>query len=311
VLAFLTAQQASIEAFLAASDGSPHQRELSAYLETLMAQECTSPEWCVIGLEGETPVARAALWSLPRAPVPSHVVLVETDWADPELAAGRALMSDLHRRASALGADALEHTVDSPPVAPQYQEHTDARIRLLEASGYELLRDGLRWQRSAPAPGEAGPLAFRSLPDVGEEAFVEAIAATFEGTPDAELQRDVDELGRDGAARQYLLDHKSLDHQPEWWELGYTDGGALAGVIMGARNPTSAVIAYVGVVPEQRGRGYAAPLVRRGTERLVAAGAGEIRADCDRQNIPMAKGFQRAGYEQFARRRSFRASARR
>jgi ribosomal protein S18 acetylase RimI-like enzyme len=311
VLAFLTAQEASVEAFLAASGRSPHQRELRAYLETLMAQECTRPGWCVIGVEGEAPVARAALWSLPRAPVPSHVVLIETDWTDPELAAGRALISELHQRASALGAGALEHTVDSPPVAPQYQDHTDARIRLLEARGYALLRDGLRWRLSAPARPEAGPLRFRALPDVGEEAFVDAIAATFEGTPDAELQRDIDELGRDGAARQYLLDHQSLDHRPEWWELGYTDAGALAGVIMGARNPTSAVIAYVGVVPEQRGRGYAAPLVRRGTERLVAAGAGEIRADCDRENIPMAKGFQRAGYEQFARRRSFRASTRR
>jgi ribosomal protein S18 acetylase RimI-like enzyme len=311
VLAFLTAQQTSIEAFLAGTEGSAHQRELRAYLETVMAQGCTSPGRWVIGVEGEAPVARAALWSLPRAAVPSHIVLIETDWTDPKLAAGRALMRELHQRASALGADALEHTVDSPPVAPQYQEHTDARIRLLEACGYELLRDGLRWQLSAPASQEAGPLHFRSLPDVGEEAFVDAIAATFEGTPDAELQRDVDELGRHGAARQYLLDHQSLDHRPEWWELGYTDRGALAGVIMGARNPTSAVIAYVGVVPEQRGRGYAAPLVRRGTERLVAAGAGKIRADCDRENIPMVKGFQRAGYEQFARRRSFRASGRR
>jgi ribosomal protein S18 acetylase RimI-like enzyme len=311
VYAFLTAQQASIEAFLAVSDGSAHQRELRAYLETLMARGCTSPDWCVIGVDDEAPVARAALWSLPRAPAPSHIVLIETDWTDPELAAGRALMSDVHQRASALGASALQHTVDSPPVAPQFQEHTDARIRLLEACRYELLRDGLRWQLAAPASQGPAPLQFRSLPDVGEEAFVDAIAATFEATPDAELQRDVDELGRHGAARQYLLDHQSLDHRPEWWELGYTDGGVLAGVIMGARNPTSAVIAYVGVVPEQRGRGYAAPLVRRGTERLVAAGAGEIRADCDRENIPMVKGFQRAGYEQFARRRSFRASGRR
>jgi ribosomal protein S18 acetylase RimI-like enzyme len=81
-------------------------------------------------------------------------------------------------------------------------------------------------------------------------------------------------------------------------------------VIMGARNPTSAVIAYVGVVPEQRGRGLAAPLVRRGTERLAAAGATEIRGDCDRDNVAMVKAFERAGYAQFARRRSYRHSLR-
>ena len=36
-----------------------------------------------------------------------------------------------------------------------------------------------------------------------------------------------------------------------------TADGALAGVIMAARNPSTAVIAFVGVVPEQRGRGLA------------------------------------------------------
>jgi ribosomal protein S18 acetylase RimI-like enzyme len=74
---------------------------------------------------------------------------------------------------------------------------------------------------------------------------------------------------------------------------------------MAARNPNSAVIAYVGVVPEQRGRGFAQQLVRRGTERLLSAGATEIGGDCDRDNVGMVKGFERAGYEQTARRRSY------
>jgi ribosomal protein S18 acetylase RimI-like enzyme len=93
---------------------------------------------------------------------------------------------------------------------------------------------------------------------------------------------------------------------PEWWELAYAEDDALVGVIMSARNPGSAVVAYVGVVPDQRGRGFAAQLVRRGTEQLVVAGADEIRGDCDLDNVAMVKAFQRAGYEQTARRRSFR-----
>jgi len=61
-----------------------------------------------------------------------------------------------------------------------------------------------------------------------------------------------------------------LGHAPEaivdpiGWDLAHTTDGALDGVIMAARNPSSAVIAYVGVVPELRGRGLAARLVRRG-----------------------------------------------
>ena len=90
---------------------------------------------------------------------------------------------------------------------------------------------------------------------------------------------------------------------PEWWELAYTGD---AGVIMAARNPSVAVIAYVGVVPEQRGRGFAAELVRRGTKQLIESGAEENQGDCDLDDTGMVKGFERAGYEQFARRRTYR-----
>jgi RimJ/RimL family protein N-acetyltransferase len=283
--------------------GLPREVELGSYLDTLLEQRCTRPEWWV--REGDS---RAVLWTLPGGEVPSHVVLIETEWDDPELRSGRALMARVHALAAELGATELGHTIDSPPVAPQYQEHPEARVALLEAAGYEPLRDGLRWLLRAPgAASNDGPLRFRTIAEVGEDAFVDAIAATFEATPDAELTREVQERGARGAARAYLDDHTALEHQPEWFELGFA-GDELVVVIMGARNPTSAVIAYVGVVPAQRGRGFAAALVHRGSERLAAAGATEIRGDCDRDNIAMAKAFERAGYEQFARRRSFRHS---
>jgi RimJ/RimL family protein N-acetyltransferase len=272
-----------------------------AYLETLLEQRCTRPEWFVV--DGES---QAVLWSLPGGEVPSDVVLIETDWSDDALVAGRSLMARVDALAARLGAVELGHTIDSPPVAPQHQDHPEARVRLLEATGYEMVRDGLRWVLPSPRDaGDDGPLTFRTLSEVGEDAFVDAIAATFEGTPDSELTLEVERHGAREAARRYLEDHKALEHRPEWFELGYA-GGELAGVIMGARNPTSAVIAYVGVVPAQRGRGFAPALVRRGTARLAAAGATEIRGDCDRDNVAMARAFERAGYAQFARRRSFR-----
>lgn len=271
-----------------------------AYLETLLEQRCTRPEWFVAAGD-----SRAVLWTLPGGETPSHVVLIETDWGDPHLVAGRALMAGVHELAARLGARELGHTIDSPPVAPQFQDHTEARVALLEAAGYQLVRDGLRWLLADPPTSAEGPLTFRTLTEVGEAAFVDAIAATFAGTPDSELTLDVERHGAREAARRYLEDHKALEHRPEWFELGYA-GDELAGVIMGARNPTSAVIAYVGVVPDQRGRGFAPALVRQGTARLAAAGATEIRGDCDRDNVAMARAFERAGYTQFARRRSFR-----
>jgi RimJ/RimL family protein N-acetyltransferase len=185
----------------------------------------------------------------------------------------------------------------------------------MTSAGYELLRDGLRWRHAGSSHDELPsiPLDFRALPEVGEEAFVDALAATYQGTRDAWIAHSVEEHGNVGAARTDFLAYQQMEHVPEWWELAYAENGALVGLVIPARNPSAAVVAYVGIVPEQRGRGLAPQLVRRGTEQLLASGADEIRGDCDRANIALAKAFERAGYEQFARRRTYRcrlASAR-
>jgi ribosomal protein S18 acetylase RimI-like enzyme len=305
---FVTAADASLDAFLAVSAGSPYQAQLQDYLSSLVRQESTKPEWCVLGLEAGEPVARVALWTPAGQTVPTDTVLIETDWTEEGLSSGHAVLTRVHELASALGADALGHSVDSPPVAPQYQEHEEARVRLLEDSGYRLLRDGLRWRHSPSSTQRVRPersLAFRSSSEVGEEGFVAAIAATYAGTRDSWLSQNIAEHGLLEAARADFLDAQALDYAPDWWELAYTEDGELAGVIMAAKSPSTAVVYYVGVVPEQRGRGLATQLVRRGTERLVDSGAEEIRGDCDRDNLGIVKAFERAGYEQFARRRTY------
>jgi ribosomal protein S18 acetylase RimI-like enzyme len=308
MLAFVTAEESSMEAFLSVSAASPYQERLREYADSLIRQRCTRPSWCVLGLDSDVPVARAALWALPDEAVPTDVVLIDADWNEWDLGGGHALLTHVHKLAGALGADALSHHVDSPPGAPQYQENADARIRLLTEAGYELLRDGLRWLYSSSSSQVAArehSLVFRTLADVGEDAFVDAIASTYQGTRDSWITRNIEELGTAEAARADFHDYQEMEYRLEWWELAYTEDDALAGVIMAARNPSSAVIAYVGVAPEQRGRGLAPHLVRRGTERLLESGVTEVRGDCDRDNVGMVKAFERAGFEQFARRRSY------
>ena len=309
MLAFTSADEASLQAFLSVSARSPYQSQLEEYLERLIDQGATRLEWCLVGLDSEEPVARAALWALPGNTEPTDIVLVACDWDEDDLASGRALLTKLHELARGLGSDTLNHHVDSPPGPPQYQENDDARVRLLEDCGYELLRDGLRWRLTmppSPAAGQPSSLTFRSLPEAGEDAFVDAITRTYAGTRDTWLARNVEELGPARAAREDFDDAKGLEYEPGWWELAYTEAGELAGVIMATCNRGTAVIYYVGVVPEQRGRGIAAQLVRRGTEHLAATGVDEIRGDCDVGNVAMVKAFERAGYERFARRRSYR-----
>jgi RimJ/RimL family protein N-acetyltransferase len=76
-------------------------------------------------------------------------------------------------------------------------------------------------------------------------------------------------------------------------------------LVMPARNATSAVINFIGVVPEHRGKGYVDDLLAEGTATLHAAGAERVRADTDTRNLPMAAAFGRAGYAEFAKRREY------
>jgi RimJ/RimL family protein N-acetyltransferase len=308
-ITFTTAEEASLDAFMSVSADSQYQQQLQAYAESLLRAGYTKLAWCLLGLQDGTPAARAALWAPPDHPAPTDTVLIHADWRDEPPTAGQEVLVHAHELAAGLGAEELGHSVDGPPGPPQYQEDEEARVRLLAAGGYELLRDGLRWSYAGSAVAPPGRrLAFRPLTEVREDAFVEAIAATYEGTRDAWLSRNVEERGLLGAARADFADYQGMDHLPEWWELAYTEDGALAGVIMAARQPNRGVIAYVGVVPAQRGRRLAPELVRRGTEVLLGSGAIEILGDCDRDNVAMAKAFERAGYENFARRRTFRRS---
>ena len=307
MLTFVTADEVSMDVFLSVSAASTFHERLLDYVASLLRQGCTNADWCLVLLDSGTPVARGALWALPEHPVPTDIVLIDADWSESDLAGGCALMDALHELARSFGADVLSHSVDAPPIAPQYQENEADRVRLLERSGYRLLRDGLRWRysRTAPNAGADPSLEFRSLSEVGSDAFVEAIAATYEGTRDSWITRNVNERGRLPAARSDFGDYQEMEHRPEWWELAYAEDGSLVGVIMAARNPSTAVVAYVGVVPAYRGGGLASVLVRRGTEHLLASGASDIRGDCDRDNPAMVKAFERAGFEQFARRRTF------
>lgn len=230
---FATATEVSLDGFLAVSEPSPYQPELREYLGALLHQQCTKPDWCVVGFNDETPVARAAFWAVPNEAVPTDVVLIAADWSDPDLFEAQALLAHMHKLAGTLGAGALQHHIDGPPGPPQYQENESARVQLMTEAGYNLLRDGLRWLRTRSAAHDTHPepsLSFRNLAEVGEDAFVVALAATYEGTVDSMLTRHIQEHGLLGAAQSDFRDYQEMEYLPDWWELAYTEDDVLAGV---------------------------------------------------------------------------------
>jgi ribosomal protein S18 acetylase RimI-like enzyme len=211
-------------------------------------------------------------------------------------------------QARALGAEEIEHVVDDPPIRPQFQHHAERRIRLLESVGFSLRRETSRFERrETEAPARRGLLTFRTLDEVGENPFIEAIATVSEGTLDREIREEGQRLGAQRAAREFFEDAQRVTHDSSWWRLAYASNGGLAGLVMPAAPPAFLTIFYVGVVPDMRGRGYVDDLLAAGTATLLEASGNEklLIADTDVSNKPMAAAFERAGWTRFAGRQEY------
>ena len=132
----------------------------------------------------------------------------------------------------------------------------------------------------------------------GCQRWASAIEQVTQGTLDRGLCHDRETLGPERAAREEYHAAQALRYEPAWWQLAYTHGGALVGLVMPAVNDGGPIIYYIGVVPEYRGQGYVNDLLTQGTKVLQEAGATRIVSDSDKVNVPMARAFERADYAQ-------------
>jgi RimJ/RimL family protein N-acetyltransferase len=290
--------------------GRPEQRgEIRQYLERMFDAGSMRPEWCFIAEEGDRPVGRVAFWTLPGMEEPFALVLLDVNWDRDHANAATRLLEDVLSKARVLGAEEIEHVIDNPPMQPQFQYHANERIELLESLGFSLRRETSRFERRGGVPSRVPErLSFRTLPQVGEDEFVDAMKTVSEGTLDREILAEIEKLGAESAAREFLDDAQRVQHDPTWWRLAYAPNGELAGLVMPAEPPGFLTIFYVGVVPGMRGQGYVDDLLAAGTATLLEAQSKNEKpliADTDVANGPMAAAFERAGWVRFAGRREY------
>jgi hypothetical protein len=293
--------------------GSPEDRdEIKRYLKLMFDAGSMRPEWCFVAEnQSECPLGRVAFWTLPGMEEPFALVLLDVSWANDYIDVGTGLLGDVLDRAHALGTKEVEHVVDDPPMRPQFQHYPQKRTELLEGVGFTFRRATSRFERrDSDPPALPDRLSYRTLPEVGEDAFVDAMRQVSEGTLDREIREEIERLGAARAAREFFDDASRVDHDPSWWRLAYTPEGQLAGLVMPAEPPGFLTIFYVGVVPAMRGQGYVDDLLAAGTTTLLDAGkkdgdAKPLLADTDVSNHPMSAAFERAGWSRFAGRREY------
>lgn len=247
------------------------------------------PEWTWVALRDGVVVARAAWWAGADDAEPK--ALDWFDFADGEAEAGVSLL----RTAPLYG----EYDLLLPPGwrgEPQVLAAAQARIDAAVESGLKLLVERYRyvWTAGDPLPGRTGRLEYRPVPD--EAAVLDVLLRIQEGTLDAHDRDEIDKNGDEAAARSALDFLNWFPSPRDWWRLAYTPGGDLVGIHVPARNPAGCVIGFIGVVPEQRGHGYAYDLLVECSQDLVERGAEKITAATDQGNFPMAANFAKAGY---------------
>ncbi|MGW5000715.1 GNAT family N-acetyltransferase [Streptomyces hydrogenans] len=247
------------------------------------------PEWKRVALRDGEVVARGAWWGGPDDAEPVNINWF--DVAEGEEEAGTELLRSAPWQ--------VELEINLPGGwrdEPDRRAAAEARFTAARAAGYELLVERFlyQWTPERGLPERPGRLRFRPEPD--DTVFLDALRRIHSATLDAHALRAVEEGGLDQAAQEELDFFHWCPSPREWWQLAHTPEGELAGIHIPAHNPSGPTIGFIGVLPDQRGRGYAYDLLAECTHFLVEQGAESISGATDRGNFPMAANFAKAGF---------------
>ncbi|MFF0078577.1 GNAT family N-acetyltransferase [Streptomyces canus] len=257
------------------------------------------PDWKRVALRDGKVVARGAWWGGPDDTAPLNVNWF--DVAEGEEEAG----ADLLRTAPWQ----VELEMNLPAgwrEDPEQRAAAEARFTAVRKAGYELLVERFlyRWTPERGLPERPGRLEFRPEPD--DAVFFDLLRRIHSATLDAHALKAIDEDGLDRAAQEELDFFHWCPSPREWWQIAHTAQGDVVGMHIPAHNPSGPCIGFIGVVPEQRGHGYAYDLLAECTHYLVEQGAEFVSAATDRGNFPMAANFAKAGYPVVRERLNYR-----
>jgi RimJ/RimL family protein N-acetyltransferase len=273
-----------------------------------LEQRRRRPEWTWLAVRDGRLLGRLALWSPADAAEPTQLDIFDVDESltdDEQRAVGTALLR-------AARAEVLDGLTTAPEVArylpADWREHatsrhgTEVRIALLEETGARVVVERLRleWTPASGIPAADPRLSFRDF--ASDDEVLALTTRVLDGTLDAHSRDDLERATpREVAERQFEEEFARYTTPRAWWRVAADASGEPVGFVIPARNSYHHIIAYIGVLPEHRGKGWIDGILAEGTRVLAEAGAPHIRASTDVSNVPMAAAFARAGYDTFER----------
>jgi ribosomal protein S18 acetylase RimI-like enzyme len=180
-----------------------------------------------------------------------------------------------------------------------------------------LLRNGfdaitelwyLQHERGTPLGGIDTPARLDFVPFDESDLlpFQETLLRTYEGT------LDCPELGDLRSGEEVLAGHKAQGaYDPNRWWLA-VDEGRPVGVLLMTLLPETGEwdVAYMGVVPEARRRGFGREILLKGLTEAWAAGVERVVLSVDVRNRPAWELYRSVGFEPYERRTVYLAVSR-
>lgn len=166
-----------------------------------------------------------------------------------------------------------------------------------EALGAELFQEkvGFRWTTSSSGPDRSSRLTFRTLDEVGAEAYAYVLGQVAHGL-DREANWYADQTGDTNWGR--VMMGYAAPEDGDSWVLAYDQDRIVGQIAVSAFDPDIAdgTIVWIGVVPNARGHGYGAELLAAVPRLCAARGFRSMLNDTDILNRPMQHAFLSAGH---------------
>jgi RimJ/RimL family protein N-acetyltransferase len=272
----------------------------------LYASGESQPEWCFVVEEGHDRVGRIGFLVQPTMSDPTWLgTLPECElstfgfdlpWSGGFENPGRVLFAAAADTLVGSVPDLLEIRINN-----DVHSHPTARCHLLENLGFELFteKQGFTWNDDGSPLGVPKRLTYRSIEDVGIDAYRAIMGRCGDGTLDRNDRYYWDGCGAENWARQ--MTEYIVDADMPMWLIGYAGDDPVGYVAVATEEDWGSTIVHIGVVPEHRGNGYIDDLIASGTAAAQASGVTSMLSDVDVVNIPMMKAMRRAGHSEDAR----------
>jgi ribosomal protein S18 acetylase RimI-like enzyme len=180
---------------------------------------------------------------------------------------------------------------------PHVHPHVKERVNLAYRLGFELWqeKEGFFWTD----PGGDLPvpecLRFRSMAEIGPEAYAEIVAAAAVGSLDRLQVDDVAHNTPLGWATEFIKIYSGSDQHS--WLAAYDPAGTPVGFVgVGHFENETGTIMHIGVVAEHRGNGYVHQLMLAANRAVRDRGWSSMLCEVDIENAPMLAAMERAGH---------------